>query len=49
MGRSSIVLWLRKNLPDQADRIVSRARHHYHLLQTAGPAVGRGMNKLADA
>ena len=28
----NIVLWLRKNLPDQADEIVSRARHHYELL-----------------
>jgi len=28
----SIVLWLRKNLPEHADQIVSRARHHYHLL-----------------
>jgi hypothetical protein len=35
----AIVLWLRKNLPEQADRIVARARHHYHLLQTAGAAV----------
>jgi hypothetical protein len=28
----SIVLWLRRNLPDQADQIVRRARDHYHLL-----------------
>jgi hypothetical protein len=26
----AIVLWLRKNLPAQADEIVNRARHHYH-------------------
>jgi len=30
----NIVLWLRKNLPEQADEIVRRARHHYQdLLQ----------------
>jgi hypothetical protein len=28
----SIVLWLRKNLADQADAIVKRARHHYELM-----------------
>ncbi|HXJ14703.1 MAG TPA: MEDS domain-containing protein [Candidatus Limnocylindrales bacterium] len=28
----SILLWLRKNLPEQADQIVRQARHHYHLL-----------------
>jgi hypothetical protein len=34
----NIVLWLRRNLPEQADEIVKRARHHYHLLlQSAGP------------
>ena len=33
----AIVLWLRKNLPEQADHIVARARHHYNsLLQPAG-------------
>jgi hypothetical protein len=33
----NILLWLRKNLPEQADRIVGRARHHYGLLsQSAG-------------
>jgi hypothetical protein len=32
----AIVLWLRKNLPEQADQIVARARYHYHsLLQPA--------------
>ena len=29
----AILLWLRKNLPAQADDIVTRARHHYLLLQ----------------
>jgi hypothetical protein len=28
----AIVLWLRKNLPGQADEIVARARHHYQTL-----------------
>jgi len=28
----NVLLWLRKNLPDQVDQIVSRARHHYQLL-----------------
>jgi hypothetical protein len=28
----AIVLWLRKNLPGQADEIITRSRHHYHLL-----------------
>ena len=28
----SIVLWLRKNLPEQADSIVARAQHHYEAL-----------------
>lgn len=28
----SILLWLRKNLPEQADEIIGRARHHYNLL-----------------
>jgi MEDS: MEthanogen/methylotroph, DcmR Sensory domain len=28
----NIVLWLRKNLPEQADEIVKRARYHYELL-----------------
>jgi hypothetical protein len=28
----TIVLWLRKNLPGQADQIIARARHHYELL-----------------
>ncbi len=38
----SIVVWLRKNLPQQADDIVRRARHHYQLLlQPAGsPLMG---------
>jgi hypothetical protein len=38
----NIVLWLRKNLPEQADEIVRRAQHHYNLLlQPAGsPEVG---------
>jgi hypothetical protein len=36
----AIVLWLRNNLPGQADPIISRARHHYHLqLQAAGSTV----------
>ena len=30
----NMVLWLRKNLPDQVDEIVRRARHHYQLLLT---------------
>lgn len=35
----STLLWLRKNLPDQADQIVSRAKYHYGVLsQTAGSA-----------
>jgi len=29
----AIVLWLRKNLPERADQIVARARHHYEMLQ----------------
>jgi len=34
----SIVLWLRKNLPEQADAICSRARQHYQTLsRTAVP------------
>ena len=28
----SILLWLKKNLPEQADQIVKRARQHYQLL-----------------
>ena len=38
----NIALWLRKNLPEQADEIVRRARHHYELLlEPAGsPAAG---------
>jgi hypothetical protein len=33
----AIVLWLKKNLPAQADEIVRRAQHHYQLLtQPAG-------------
>jgi KaiC/GvpD/RAD55 family RecA-like ATPase len=28
----AIVLWLRKNLPEQADYIIERARYHYQLL-----------------
>jgi len=28
----AIVLWLRANLPAQADQIIARARHHYQLL-----------------
>jgi hypothetical protein len=33
----SILLWLRKNLPEQVDQIVARAQQHYQLLlQTAG-------------
>jgi len=37
----AIVLWLRKNLPAQADEIVNRARTHYHLaVHAAGPALG---------
>jgi MEDS: MEthanogen/methylotroph, DcmR Sensory domain len=28
----AIVLWLRKNLPGQADHIIERSRHHYQLL-----------------
>jgi len=35
----NIVLWLRRNLPEQADLIFSRARHHYQLLlHPDGPA-----------
>jgi hypothetical protein len=37
----AIVLWLRKNLPEQADHIVARARYHYNLLlQPAGSTLG---------
>jgi hypothetical protein len=36
----AIILWLRHNLPEQADHIIARARHHYDsLLQPAGPAM----------
>jgi hypothetical protein len=38
----SILLWLRKNLPGQADDIVSRARHHYSLLQPSDPFFSGG-------
>jgi hypothetical protein len=34
----NIVLWLRKNLPEQADEIVKRARHHYQLMLEPGAA-----------
>jgi hypothetical protein len=34
----AIVLWLRNNLPMQADEILSRARHHYSLLTAANSA-----------
>jgi hypothetical protein len=33
----NILLWLRKNLPAQAEDIVTRARHHYSLLQPPDP------------
>jgi hypothetical protein len=34
----SIILWLRRNLPEQADRIIARARHYYGVpLQPSGP------------
>jgi hypothetical protein len=29
----AIVLWVRKNLPEQSGQIVARARHHYQALQ----------------
>jgi len=35
----SIVLWLRTNLPEQADHILRRARHHYQSLQSAASPV----------
>jgi hypothetical protein len=36
----AMVLWLRTNLPDQADDIVGRSRDYYHqLLQQGGPAM----------
>jgi hypothetical protein len=36
----AIVLWLRNNLPEQADHIVARARHHYDaLLRPAASAL----------
>jgi len=34
----SIMLWLRNNLPEKAEEIVARARHHYCLLSQAIPA-----------
>lgn len=39
----SIIFWLKRNLPQHADQIFDRARHHYHLLlQPEGsPSVGR--------
>jgi hypothetical protein len=38
----AIVLWLRQNLPDRADDIVARSRHHYDVLaQQGGPAIAR--------
>lgn len=36
----NILLWLRKNLPEQADSIVQRAREHYRLLSASLPANG---------
>jgi hypothetical protein len=33
----AILLWLRRNLPGKADEIVTRARHHYLLLQPSDP------------
>ena len=35
-----MILWLRKNLPDQADKIVERARHHYQQLAQPAPLAG---------
>jgi hypothetical protein len=39
----SIVFWLKKNLPQHADQIFDRAKHHYHLLRQpqALPSEGR--------
>ena len=34
----AIVLWLRKNLPEQADHIIQRARHYYQLTFQPGDA-----------
>jgi hypothetical protein len=33
----AILLWLRRNLPDKADEIITRARHHYLLLRPDDP------------
>lgn len=39
----AMVLWLRKNLPDRADDIVSRSRHYYNqLLQQGSPEIAAG-------
>jgi hypothetical protein len=38
----NIVLWLRKNLPEQADEIVRRARRHYRLLLQPAGSPGAG-------
>ena len=38
----AILLWLRKNLPGKADEIVTRARHHYLLLQLVDPLFADG-------
>ena len=35
-----IVLWLRKNLPEQADQILRRAREHYQLALPVPPLLG---------
>jgi hypothetical protein len=37
-----IVLWLRKNLPEQADEIVKHARYHYRLLLQPVASAGAG-------
>lgn len=39
----NIVLWLRKNLPEQADEIVRRARDHYQALLQTADAPGAGV------
>ena len=39
----SIVLWLRRNLPEQTDQILARARFHYQLLlQLAAESIASG-------
>jgi hypothetical protein len=38
----SMVLWLRRNLPEQADQIMGRARHYYNLLLQSAPLPAGG-------